>query len=182
MKILRTIISFFLLLFFPMLVKAQIGSAQSQVNLIVNELMSVEVAQSSVMINMNLPSHFRFGNNSGTQSNHVRVTTTSNYTLSVSTTNQYFTLNGLSTSLPVSTIQVEASVGNLNPNVNGGDINVNSSVALNASKVNLLSSVSPETSQAFDVKYVIPTNTVANFLDLPSGNYKTTVIYTIIPQ
>lgn len=182
MKTLRTILSCLVLLFFSILGKAQIGSAQSQVNLVVNELMSVEVAQPSVMINMNLPSHFRFGNNSGVQNNHVRVTTTSNYTLAVSTTNQYFTINGLSTSLPVSSIEVEASIGDLNPNMNSADVTIHSGVSLNASKVNLLSSISPETSQTFDVNYVIPTNRVDNFLDLPSGNYRTTIIYTIIPQ
>ncbi|MFD2432223.1 hypothetical protein [Mesonia maritima] len=162
--------------------KAQIGSAASQVNLVVNELMSLEIEQSSVMINMNLPSHYKFGNNSGIQQNHVKVTATSNYTLAVSATNQNFTLNGLNTNLPVNIIKIEANTGNLNPNFNSGQVSINSGVYLNASQTNLLNSHSSETLQSFDVNYVIPTSATPNFLNIPSGNYKTTVIYTIIPQ
>jgi len=161
---------------------AQIGSAASQVNLIVNELMSVEIAQSSVLINMNLPSHYKYGNNSGIQQNHVKVTTTSNYTLTVSATNQNFTLNGLATNLPVNIIKIEASIGSLNSNFNSGQVSINSGVQLSASQSNLLSSHSNETQQTFDVKYIIPTSETPNFLNIPSGNYKTTVIYTVVPQ
>ncbi|MBW2961833.1 hypothetical protein [Mesonia aestuariivivens] len=173
---------YFTLLFLPLAVKAQIGSAQSQVNLIVRELMSVEIKQSSVMINMNLPSHYKFGNNSGMQHNHIKVTTTSNYVLSVSTTAQNFSYQGLYSSLPVNTVQVEAFLGDLNPYLNASDVTFNSNVSLSSAKVNLLSSHSSETSQSFDVNYTIPTSKVDHFLNIPSGSYKTTVIYTIIPN
>lgn len=182
MRTLYLITCYFILLFLPLKVKAQIGSAESQVNLIVRELMSVEIKQSTVLINMNLPSHYKYGNHSGIQSNHIKVTTTSDYVLSISTTSQNFTYQGLNSSLPVNTVHVEAFMGDVNPYFNAGDVTFNSNVSLNSTKVNLLSSHSSETSQSFDVNYVIPKNKVDRFLNIPAGGYNTTVIYTIIPN
>lgn len=181
MRTLYLITSYFILLFLPLKVKAQIA-AESQVNLILRELMSVEIKQSTVLINMNLPSHYKYGNHSGIQRNHVKVTTTSDYVLSVSTTAQNFTYQGLNSTLPVNTVHVEAFVGDLNPYFNAGDVTFNSNVSLSSTKVNLLSSHSSETSQSFDVDYVIPTSKVDRFLNISSGGYNTTVIYTIIPN
>ena len=71
-----------------------IGSAQTQVNITIAQVQSIQVTQPTVNINMTQPSHFILGNASGQQSNHVRVSSSTAYQVTVKASTQYFLLTG----------------------------------------------------------------------------------------
>lgn len=182
-KIIRNL--FLLLLLCPIAVLAQnIGSAQTQVNITIAQVQSIQVSQPTVNINMTQPSHFILGNSSGIQSNHVRVSSSTAYQVTVKASTQYFSRNGNSTTLPVNTIALKTTTGNLT-NSNAAPpagLQVAPQVILSALPTAIITSPSGEWGRGFNVNYVIPETQAPSYLNREAGTYSTTVMYTLIPQ
>ena len=176
---------FLLLLLCPIAVMAQsIGSAQTQVNITIAQVQSIQVSQPTVTINMTQPSHFILGNASGQQSNHVRVSSSTAYQVTVKASTQYFSRNGNSTTLPVNTIAVKTAIGNLTNSTTAppAGIQVAPQIMLSALPTTIITSPSGEWGRGFHVNYVIPETKSPSYLNREAGTYSTTVMYTLIPQ
>jgi len=174
-----------LLLFCPIAALAQIGSAQSQVNIIISQAQSIEVLQPSVNISMTQASHYLNGSSSGVQSNHVQVTSTTGYQLNVRSLTQFFSLNGSTTTLPVNSIAVQTTVGSDLTNTGTAapaGLQVVSQVPLSATAATIATSPIGEGGRGFNVNYTIPANQTQNYLNKAAGTYSTTVVYTLLPQ
>lgn len=156
--------------------QAQIGSAESEVNLVLQGVSSVEIGQSSVSIPMNIPIHFLQGNSTGTLNNHISVNSTSPYSLQVRTTEGVFNLNSNLTTLPVNVVQLSVSVNT------GTGITLLPPINLSNTNTDILTSSANEALQTFDAVYIIPQSETDQFLNREEGNYTTTLIYTIMPQ
>lgn len=181
----RNLILILLLLFFPVVALAQIGSAQSQVNIIIAQVQSIQVTQPNVSINMNQVSHYKNGNSSGQQSNHVKVSTSTGYQVTVKASTQYFSHNGSNSTVPVNTITLQTAVGNDLTNSNAAPpagLTVTPQTVLSTSPSTIVSSPSGEWSRGFHVNYTIPANKANEYMDIDSGTYTTTVTYTLVPQ
>jgi hypothetical protein len=155
---------------------AQISTAESEVNLQLEQILSVEISQSSVSIPMNTPAHYLQGSSSQEITNHLQVSATSSYVLRVRTEDEYFNLDaGLST-LPVSTVRL-----NLTDNGATG-VTVLTPVSLSNSDTDVASSGANEIVQYYNAVYEIPQSQTQSYINKEDGNYTTTVIYTIVPQ
>lgn len=181
-KIIRNL---FLLLLCPIAALAQnIGSAQTQVNVTISQVQSIQVSQPTVTINMTQPSHFIQGNASGQQSNHVRVSSSTAYQVTVKANTAYFSHNGNSTTLPVNTVAVKTATGNLtNSNTAPpAGLQVAPQIMLSALPTTIITSPTGEWGRGFHVNYVIPETKSPSYLNREAGTYTTTVTYTLIPQ
>lgn len=164
---------------------AQLGSGQSQVNLIIIQALSIEVAQPSVSIDMAQTSHFLNGSASGQQSNHVQVVATTGYEVSVKSVTEFFSFSGNSTTLPVSTIAVQTQTGSDLTGSNSAPpagLQVVPQVMLSTSATPVATCTSGEGGRGFHVNYAIPTTQTPKFLNRNPGTYTTTIVYTLLPQ
>lgn len=153
--------------------------------MIMNQVHSITVSQSSVSINMSQPSHFLAGNSSGQQANHVQVISSTGYQVTVKAGTQYFSLNGSVTTLPVNTIAVQTTVGSDLTNTNTSPpsgITATPQVVLSTAPATIATSPSGEWGRGFNVNYVIPATQSPSYLNKAPGTYTTTVVYTLVPQ
>lgn len=164
---------------------SQVGSAETQVNIVINQVQSIEVAQPSVNINMNQPSHFKNGNSSGQQSNHVKVISSAGYQVTVKASTQYFSLNGSVTTLPVNTIALKTTVGTNLSNTNTAPpagLIVIPQTTVSSLPSTIIASPSGEYGRGYNVEYSIPAQKASAYINRTPGSYTTTVVYTLIPQ
>lgn len=153
--------------------------------MIMNQVHSITVSQPSVTINMSQPSHFIGGNSSGQQSNHVQVTSSTGYQVTVKASTQYFSLNGNATSLPVNTIGVQAAIGSDLTNTGApipSGLTASPQVMLSTVPATIVTSPTGEWGRGFHVNYVIPATQSPVYLNKAPGTYTTTVMYTLVPQ
>ncbi|MCV9929769.1 hypothetical protein OIU83_19060 [Flavobacterium sp. LS1R49] len=185
MKTSKIIRNLFLLLLCPIAVIAQsIGSAQTQVNVTIAQVQSIQISQPTVSISMAKPSHFLLGNDSGQQSNHIKVSSSTAYEVTVKASAEYFSHNGNTTSLPVNTIAVKTATGNLT-NSNAlppAGLQVASQIMLSTQPTTIIKSPSGEWGRGFHVDYAIPETKSPSYLNREAGAYNTTIMYTLIPQ
>ncbi len=185
MKKIPQICLILLLQFCPAVAFSQIGSAETQVNVVIGQVLSIEVSQPSVNIQMGVPSHFINGNSSAPQANHVQVTSNTGYEVNVKAATQYFSLAGNVTTLPVSTINILTAVGD---DLTGqgatppAGLQVMPEVQLSSTDNTVINSIQGESARGFNVTYSIPANQADNYLNRDTGTYSTTIIYTITPQ
>jgi hypothetical protein len=175
----------FFVLLFPVAAMAQsIGSAQTQVNVTIAQVQSIQISQPTVNISMAKPSHFLYGNDSGQQSNHIKVSSSTAYEVTVKASSEYFSHNGNSTSLPVNTIALKTVTGNLtNSNaVPPAGLKVVPQIMLSTLPTTIIKSPVGEWGRGFHVNYAIPETKSPNYLNRESGTYSTTIMYTLIPQ
>lgn len=161
-----------------------IGSAQTQVNITIAQVQSIQIAQPTVNISMAKPSHFLLGNDSGQQPNHIKVSSSTAYEVTVKTSSEYFSLNGNDTSLPVNTIAVKTTIGDL-ANSNAlppTGLQVAPQIMLSASPTTIIRSPAGEWGRGFHVNYAIPETKSPSYLNRETGTYSTTIMYTLIPQ
>lgn len=161
-----------------------IGSAQTQVNITIAQVQSIQISQPTVSISMAKPSHFLFGNDSGQQPNHIKVSSSTAYEVTVKTNSEYFSHNGNNTSLPVNTIAVKTSIGSLaNSNATPpAGLQVAPEVILSTSPTTIIKSPAGEWGRGFHVNYLIPETKSPNYLNREAGTYSTTIMYSLIPQ
>jgi len=167
--------SFLLLLCLFLPLKAQ-NTAAAQVNITLAPILSLEISQATVNIDMSLPSQFTQGSSSSLQTDHIKVSTTSAYTISVNTSTANFELTGSSTTLAVNTVQLEVS-----PNVPSNVITY-TPIYLSPTSEVIIDSNAETVTQTFNAQYSIPNAKTHQYLNRASGNYKTMVVYTIAPK
>ncbi|MFH6937718.1 hypothetical protein [Flavobacterium sp. FlaQc-30] len=184
MKTLKNIQDLFLLLC-PIAAMAQnIGSAQTQVNVTIAQVQSIQISQPTVNISMAKPSHFLLGNDSGQQTNHIKVSSSTAYEVTVKASTEYFSHNGNSTSLPVNTVAVKTVTGSLTNSTAQppAGLQVVPQIMLSALPATIIKSPSGEWGRGFHVNYAIPETKSPSYLNRESGTYSTTVMYSLIPQ
>lgn len=185
MKQIPQILYLLLFLSCPFFAFSQIGSAETQVNVLIGQVISIEVTQPSVNIDMGLSTHYINGSSSGQQTNHIKVTSNNGYEINVRATTEYFSLNGNMTTLPVNTIMIATSLGD---DLTGSgsaapaSLQINNPVPLSTSNTNIVSSGEGESARGFHVTYSIPASQTSNYLNKEPGTYTTNVIYTVVPQ
>ena len=176
---------FLLVLLFPIIVFSQIGSAETQVNIVINQVQSIEVSQPSVSINMNNVSHFLNGNSSGQQVNHVKVISSAGYQVTAKASTQHFSLNGSVTTLPVNTVAIKTTVGNDLSNTNTAPpsgLQVAPQASISTSPNTIITSPTGEYGRGYNVEYSISAQQSPAYLNRTPGAYTTTVMYTLVPQ
>lgn len=160
------------------------GSAQTQVNIIIAPAQSITVTQPTVTVQMTQASHYVLGNSSGVQSDHIKVTSTTGYQVTVKTQAQFFTLGGSATTLSVGTLGVQTTLGTdftgLSPAGPAGMV-INPLTMLSITASTIINSPIGEASRGFNVNYTIPANQTSNYLNRAAGTYNTTVTYSLIP-
>lgn len=164
------------MLLMPFLVMAQLGSAETQISLNLQQLVSLEIGNSNVTIPMYLPAHFENGNSTSLITNHLQVNATSGYIIKVRAEQETFTVDGAPSTVPVNTIQLS-----ITSNSGSGITNL-TPVYMSENQVNVISSNANQTLESFNAMYAIPANKTNEFVGKPGGNYTTTLIYTIVPQ
>lgn len=161
------------------------ASGVSQVNIIIAPAQSIQVQHSTVNIQMTQASHYMLGNSSGLQSNHVRVTSTTGYEVTVKSETQFFSLNGNITTLPVNTIAVQTAIGSDLSGSNSAPpsgLVITPQVMLETSGTTIISTPTGEADRGYNVNYTIPANQTQNYFNRENGTYNTTVTYTLVPQ
>lgn len=174
-----------LLLFLPLASWAQIGSAQSQVNIVIAQVHSIQVTQSTVNIAMSQLSHYISGSSSGQQADHVKVVSSNAYQVTVKASTQYLSHNGSATTLPVNTIAVNTTVGSDLTGANAAppaNLVVTPQVPLNIAATTIVNSPQGSFGRGYNVNYSIPQGMTSNYMDRDEGTYTTTVTYTLVPQ
>lgn len=174
-----------LLQFCPAASFSQIGSAETQVNVLISQVLSIEVMQPSVNIQMGMMPDFINGADSGQQSNHIKVTSNTAYSVTIRAVTGTFSNNGNNTTLPVNTIQVETTVGDDltgsgDPVPSGLQAMPNTPLSENESTI--INSPVGESARGFNINYRIPGGQTNAYLNRPPGTYTTSIVYSIIPQ
>ena len=187
MKTYRCYIILLLFCIVPVTVIAQgIGSGQTQVNVSVAQVQSLEVSQPTVGIDMSQTSHFINGNASPQQANHIQITSNTGFEVSVKSVTQFFSLNGSVTTLPVSTIMLHTVAGDdltgSGAVVPPAGTQIISPVQLSTSATTIVTADHGEGKRGYDITYSIPETQSGNYLNRPSGTYSTTIVYTLVAQ
>lgn len=159
-------------------------SAASRVDLVLKEVTTITVNHQSVDLAMNQGVHFLEGNASELLQNHVQVTATSGYRITVETDEEHFRLNGSATDLAVENAQLEVSRGENFSDSPGNATNFNFSTGLQLQNTaaTILTSPAGSFSQGFHVQYRIPAGVTGEFINKQAGNYSATVRYTLLPD
>lgn len=178
----KNILTYVFLLPFWLGVHAQNYSTSSQVDLVLSEVNTLKVNHSNVDLAMNQASHFIGGNATPLQENHVQVSSTSGYKVTIQTEQVTFDLNATATDLPVAHVKVEVGMGdNISRNPgNAMDIAFSTGINLQSTPVEVLQSPSGSFSQGFHVRYSIPASVTADFMDREAGDYSVQVRYTLV--
>ncbi|MBW2961835.1 hypothetical protein [Mesonia aestuariivivens] len=162
--------------------------AQEETVLTVNvaKSYSIEVNQAAVAIDMNLPSHFTDGNDSGDQTNHLEVIASSAYKVTAQASSAVFNApSGASSGLNVSNVQLTLT-DNGDQSGNQSTLSTLSGQAsglpLSNNAQDVVSANGGDLDRGFNVNYAIPAENASNFLNLTEGAYTTTITYSIIPQ
>jgi hypothetical protein len=163
-------------LLMPFIAMAQLGSAEAEINLNLQQILSLEIGTTNVTIPMYLPAHFENGNATAPLNNHIQVNATSAYTIKVRAEQDTFTVDGAPSTVPINTIQLSVSANA------GTGITVLTPSNMSDSDVQIINSNANQIQQSFNAIYAIPQNKANEFLGKPGGNYTTTLIYTIVPQ
>lgn len=160
------------------------ASGISQVNIIIAPAQSIQVQHPTVNIQMTQASHYAAGSSSGQQANHVRVTSTTGYQVTVKSQTQFFALNGNATTLPVNTIAVQTTLGSDLSGSNSAPpsgLVITPQVMLTTPGNTIISTPTGEANRGFHVNYTIPANQASNYLNRDAGTYNTTVTYSLMP-
>ena len=154
-------------------------------NIIIAQVQSIQVSQPTVNINLNQVSHFKSGNSSGQQSNHVKVSASTGYQVTVKASTQYFSHNGGATTIPVNTVNVNTVTGDDTTGANAAPpagLTVAPQTTLSTTPSVIVTSPSGTFGRGFHVNYAIPAAKAPSYLNRDEGSYTTTVIYTLVPQ
>lgn len=146
---------------------------------------SIEVNQAAVAIDMNLPSHFTDGNESGNQTNHLEVVASGAYKVTAQTSAAVFNGPNGASGLNVDNVEITLT--------DNGDLSGNqstlstlsgqaSALPLSNNVQDVVSANGGDLDRGFNVNYAIPAVNAANFLNLAQGAYTTTITYSIVPQ
>ena len=174
-----------LLQFCPTVAYTQIGSAETQVNVLIGQVLSIEIMQPSVNIQMGMAPDFINGAESGNQNNYIKVTSNSAYCVTVRALTGTFSNNGNNTTLPVNTINIQTTLGDDLTGAGAASppgLQTMPNTPLSENEMTIINSPVGESARGFNIKYKIPGGQSNAYLNRPPGNYTTQVIYSIVPQ
>ncbi|MNK36160.1 hypothetical protein D3C87_547030 [compost metagenome] len=159
--------------------------AQTTTTLNVNlaSVYSIEVTNPTVNILMNTPANFTQGNTSGPLPNHIKVSATGGYKVSIQASNDLTsTANDV---IPVSTVVVSTTPGTFSGAAGSIDTGSNAAFPANAPALSATAPVELITSttgdiRGFNVQYTIPASSAPVYLNKPAAIYSTLLTYTIV--
>ena len=157
-------------------------SASTTLNVTIANAYDIQIGQSTVAINMNTPSHFTSGNNSGNQIGHLIVSSSTGYEVKVAATTEL--LNGAA-SIPVSTVLVKPELGAYGgggtaPTVT--DLTLTNNTLAVASQKTIISKNTGESQRGFNVDYAISAADASAYINKTPGSYSTTVTYSLFSK
>lgn len=144
---------------------------------------SIEVTNPTVTILMNSAANFTQGNTTGSLPNHIKVSATGGYKVSIqAATELTSTANDV---IPVSTVVVSTTPGTFSGAAGSVDPGSNAAFPANApalsvtAPVELISSTTGDI-RGFNVQYTIPAVSAPVYLNKPAAVYNTLLTYTIV--
>lgn len=143
---------------------SQVGSDQTQVNIILSEVYSIEVMQSQVDLTVDTAEKYEDGT-SASLSNHIKVFSTVSYQIDLQLSTDF--TNG-SNSIPAGKVKVKLS-----------DNTTTNEIPLSTSSVNIIPNSSPVINRYLNAVYTLEGG---NHLLLDAGTYSAQLTYTLIPQ
>ncbi|ALM47790.1 hypothetical protein AMR72_02065 [Flavobacterium psychrophilum] len=155
------------------------GTTTLNVNL--GSVLAIEVANPSVTIQMTTAAHLRDGNSSSELSDHVKVTATEGYTVTVQASTD---LTNGGVEIPVSTVKIKTEKGSY-LGASGSTAPTTTPTfpttepALSATAPVQIIESSTGDFRGFNVTYTIPAEETPAYLDKATGVYTTTLTYTI---
>ncbi|RDI11215.1 hypothetical protein DEU42_106149 [Flavobacterium sp. AG291] len=173
----------FLLLNLPLRVVSQIGFAETNVNITIAQLQSIEVSHSSVSINMNQASHFITGSSTGVLNDHVRIVSSTAYQVTVQADSQFFFYNGVLSTLPIGSVLLGiSSPQGLSGPQPATVVIVSPEVDLPSQPLTIISAASQGLNTSYAMEYKIPAKNAVLYLNRPPGTYSSSITYTLLPQ
>lgn len=144
---------------------------------------SIEVTNPTVNIAMNTAANFTDGNTSGSLPNHIKVSATGGYKVTIQAANE-LTSPG-NDIIPVSTVVVSTTPGTYSGAAGSIDQGSNASFPANAPALSVTTPVELITSttgdiRGFNVQYTIPPVSAPVYLNKPAAIYSTLLTYTIV--
>lgn len=158
---------------------AQDNTTLLNVNL--GSVLAIEVANPSVTINMTTATHLTEGNSTGELSDHLKVTATEGYTVTVEASGN---LSNSGVEIPVSTVTIKTEKGSYLGAAGSTAPTTNPTFPLTEPALSATAPVkiidsSTGDFRGFNVTYTIPANETPAYLDKATGVYTTTLTYTI---
>ena len=144
---------------------------------------SIEVTNPTVTIAMNTAANFTEGNTTGSLPNHVKVSATNGYKVTIQAATD-LTSPGNDV-IPVSTVVVKTTPGTFSGAPGSIDAGSNAAFPANApalsvtTPVELISSTTGDI-RGFNVQYTIPPVSAPVYLNKPEAVYSTLLTYTIV--
>lgn len=160
-------------------------SAQTTTNLNVNlsSLYSIEVTNPTVTIQMNNASYFTAGNTTGALSNHLKVSATGGYQVSVVAGTDLTSPGG--DVISVGTVTVAATEGTYSGASGSTDPGTDAEFpstapALSTSVPAVVIESTSGDLRGFNVEYKIPAESAPAYLNKPAATYTTQLTYSIV--
>ncbi len=179
-----TKLNFFLLgayaLSAPALFAQTTGTTSLNVNL--GSVLAIEVANPTVIIQMNTPAHFSTGSTTGILPDHIKVTANEGFSVTVQASGN---LVSAGVEIPVSTVVVNTASGSY---LGASGSTPPSATPAFPATPPALSTSSPVTVincptgdlRGYNVAYSIPASNTPSYLDKAPGVYTTLLTYTIL--
>lgn len=139
---------------------------------------SIVVSQPVVDIPMNTPAHFQSGSTSGVQADHITISATGEYEVTVQTSAEFF--SGPDADISTATVQVVPTLGSYTgPGTAPTVDRTYATPQLSQTENSFILGDAGEISRSFNVEYKILQDDASAFLNHTAGTYTTTVTYTI---
>ncbi len=154
---------------------------QATLNVILGNAFSITVSGATAQINMTTPTHFQSGN-SVSKTNHVRVSATNDYEVTVIATQD---LTSGTETIPVSTILITPTLGSY---LGGGDdpgaiaVDLTPQELSTTTENTIISTDIGESLRGYTIEYSIPAAEASQYLNHTAGTYTTTVTYSLYAQ
>lgn len=159
---------------FPKTMAQQTADVQFKVVLANVQSISVNQNQTNVSIVLDETSEFMYGKTTA-KNDHLQITSTSDYEIKVSASSQ---LQGSSVSIPVNTVGISASLGNVG-GVPASPI-VFSDIDLSTNQQTIVQADQGDAQRSFNIEYAVSGG--PDYLNKPMGAYTTTITYSILPN
>ncbi len=168
----------------PTAMFSQIGFAETNVNIVIAQMQSIEISHLSVSIDMNQALHYLSGSSSGLLQDHIRITSSAGYQVTVRSDSEFFLYNGSSSTLPVNSIALGLYSGTdlSGPVTSPSEPVLLPIAAIPAQPLTVISCSSPGGSRGYNAEYRISSQNAPVYINRLPGIYSTTIVYTLLPQ
>ncbi|HET8810260.1 MAG TPA: hypothetical protein VFM65_08355 [Flavobacteriaceae bacterium] len=156
--------------------KIRAQQADVQFNVVLANVQSISVNQNQTNVSIVLDETSEFMNGkTASKNDHLQITSTSDYEIKVSASSQ---LQGSSVSIPVNTVGISASLGNVG-GVPASPI-VFSDIDLSTNQQTIVQAGQGDAQRSFNIEYAVSGG--PDYLNKPMGTYTTTITYSILPN